>query len=575
MVLKIRPSKVIMTFGPGSILDLPDRETLMIQDPGHWPKKRWIYERRLASKLGVDRFAEPIGRPTGRQTQDGGLPAVDFPRVRYCPVCKLLSTDRWCKNHPGSPEPPKTMGPRLVAACPAGHIEDFPWKKWIHCDCRGGRERLFLKGGGAASDSDLILECETCHKRRDLQGATGWMTWADCQGARPWVGDQETCQFKLRGLMRGASNVYFPATSSSISIPPHGALQRLLEGYADAARLNWEEGTIADWARITAGLRDRIARGQFSLDQIVQGFNELYRPSDSHEIKGAEWRVLTRPGFPVGGEDFRGHSLDISGSILADWFAGVTVVSLLREVMALRGFTRIRAENQTVEGPDSSRQSIAVTLQEWTTKVPGQDAAENREPRWLPGVELFGEGIFFQFDAARVSRWTDTNKDRIGRILGSPRRPTSAAEIDIEDPRLLLVHSFAHLLIREISMTCGYSSAALRERIYVSRPGRGTGDMCGVLVYTSTTDSEGTLGGLIQQAKSKEALLDHVSAMREGARICSQDPLCGAHDPVPTHDPWGASCHACTQLPETSCESLQNRLLDRKGIIDPVTGYFR
>ncbi len=101
-------------------------------------------------------------------------------------------------------------------------------------------------------------------------------------------------------------------------------------------------------------------------------------------------------------------------------------------------------------------------------------------------------------------------------------------------------------------------------------------DMCGVLIYTASSDSEGTLGGLVAQAKDNKILQYHIQSMLERLNVCSQDPLCGAHDPNETRNPWGASCHSCSQLPETSCEGLQNKLLDRFTLIDSgdLKGYF-
>lgn len=425
--------------------------------------------------------------------------------------------------------------------------------------------------------SDLVLRCGTCGKQKDLQGATGWFPWADCSGERPWAYDREECDLKLRGLMRGASNVYFPATQSSLSIPPFSSrLHRLLESFQEAARGNWNEGTLQQFVEIIPGLRNRIKDGSFTIAEILAGFDDLYREVGVPRVKDDEWRVLTEPPTPSPGDDFRAHTLDISGSELADWFDSVTVVSLLREVMVLRGFTRIKSEGEIVEGPEPERRRLEVRLQTWGTAPPpiAQEGGVPGAGHWMPGVELFGEGIFFKFRPDKTSRWATTSAARVNQILSSPRRPHARAEIDLEDPRLLLVHSFSHLMIREISLTCGYSASSLRERLYVARDTGRPVSMCGALVYTSSTDSEGTLGGLIQQARDKGTLLEHVERMIDSSRICSQDPLCEGHDPVPTHDPWGASCHACTQLPETSCETLQNRMLDRLSIADPGSGYF-
>ena len=142
-----------------------------------------------------------------------------------------------------------------------------------------------------------------------------------------------------------------------------------------------------------------------------------------------------------------------------------------------------------------------------------------------------------------------------------------------DEPRSLLIHTFSHLLAIEIAKECGYQLASIRERIYSSKKKR----MYGVLLYTSASDSQGSLGGLISQAKDLDLMQKHIENMSESARICSQDPLCGEHDPKNTGKAWGASCHSCTNLPETSCEAMMNQFLDRHTLIGnqiDKAGYF-
>ena len=135
---------------------------------------------------------------------------------------------------------------------------------------------------------------------------------------------------------------------------------------------------------------------------------------------------------------------------------------------------------------------------------------------------------------------------------------------------MVLIHTLAHLFIRQLSLDCGYSSASLRERLYAGP------DMCGLLIYTASADSDGSLGGLVQQGQ--ESRFDAtLQALLEGAQWCSSDPLCAEHNPLLTGRLNGASCHACGLVAETSCE-LSNRLLDRALIRDlpevTGTGYF-
>jgi hypothetical protein len=54
-------------------------------------------------------------------------------------------------------------------------------------------------------------------------------------------------------------------------------------------------------------------------------------------------------------------------------------------------------------------------------------------------------------------------------------------------------------LIKELTFTCGYGSASLRERLYCNLEDA-TQPMNSFMIYTASGDSEGTLGGLVAQA---------------------------------------------------------------------------
>ena len=63
----------------------------------------------------------------------------------------------------------------------------------------------------------------------------------------------------------------------------------------------------------------------------------------------------------------------------------------------------------------------------------------------------------------------------------------------------LLIHSFSHLLMRELEFSCGYPTASLKERLYISDR------MAGLLIYTAE-GSEGSMGGLIWQSRKRKTL---------------------------------------------------------------------
>ena len=203
-------------------------------------------------------------------------------------------------------------------------------------------------------------------------------------------------------------------------------------------------------------------------------------------------------------------------------------------------------------------------------------------------MEAKGEGLFFKFDEDEIQRWEereevqrrfDVIRDSYAEGISSKNRSDKQSVLDrFSSPRYILLHTFAHLLIREIAHHVGYNEASLRERVYSSdrRNPRN-----GILIYTSSPSSEGSLGGLVRlgDAGTFEEIIRNTV---KRSNLCSRDPLCEETDPVALKEKGiasgmhlpGSSCYACTLLPETSCQN-HNNLLDRWMIRDPKDGFFR
>ena len=143
------------------------------------------------------------------------------------------------------------------------------------------------------------------------------------------------------------------------------------------------------------------------------------------------------------------------------------------------------------------------------------------------------------------------NRDFIGRTHNMTR-----------NAKYVMMHTFAHLIIKEMSLYSGYSSSSIKERIYCSDK------MSGVLLYTGSSDKEGSLGGLVELGEFQH-IIKIMSAAFANALICTNDPECGSHVPnIETLN--GAACHSCTMISETSCEN-GNRMLDRSLVV-PLDG---
>lgn len=234
-----------------------------------------------------------------------------------------------------------------------------------------------------------------------------------------------------------------------------------------------------------------------------------------------------------------------------------------REVSALRGFTRLNAPDDL-----GARGGSIVEL-------------SREPPRWLPCSEVLGEGIFIRFPEQRLRQWEAGYREHgdAGHLRDGHRAWRTRRALDPGDgwpgERYVLLHTFAHALIRELALECGYTASSIRERIYAAT-GPDEESMAGVLLYTAAPDSEGTLGGLVALGE-RDQLGPLLRQALERAQLCSSDPLCAEHDPRSDSSVHAAACHACQFASETSCER-GNRFLDRAALVPtlarPDVAYF-
>ncbi len=593
----VRRSQIITTHGPGSIVDFRaggyGGAGVSVVAAGLEEWDRWapppglghpqtVYEPRLQKQLDVEGFrlppVAPQKAPGVYSNRAGKLVGVRFPRWLQCPQCHLLRQPRsWtedagdpalycvsCSDKAGGRNRVHVVPVRFIVICDKGHLDEFPWNWWVkHAENCPPQHDLRLEGSATAGLAGLILTCLGCGARRSMDGCFGPDAIpGQCHGRRPWLGTDadETCIVKPRVVQRGASNIYFSAVESALDIPPWsddlqkkiGMRWTVLERAPDknARRLLIKAFRLADIAgkpetELANIIEDRITRLQ-SPDRNLRW--EEYQQFIQHTQpfgENTEFEIRPSPAPPE----------------FAGWLQSVTRATRLREVRALRGFTRVFP-------PAAGEEDRVAEL-------------SMNHLGWLPAVENRGEGIFIQLRVDRVRQW-EKQQDVVQRVAvlqtayeqswrdrGRPGAPPKNVT-----PRLLLIHSLAHAFIRQLSLSCGYSSASIRERLYVDSE---NWEMAGLLVFTSSPDADGTLGGLARQGESRNIVRifeDMLAAMT----WCSSDPLCieGIHSMSEPAN--GSACHACLLASETSCEEF-NHFLDRALLIgtpsQPTLGYFQ
>ncbi|WHP41471.1 DUF1998 domain-containing protein [Lysinibacillus capsici] len=579
---EVRPGQLITTFGPGAIMDAV-KDSLVILDISYWRNNLAdIEDERLGAFLGKEKFKKI---PT-RGFRD--LPAIPFPNYHICsntscrrlfdlsknfdievylkygPICLECSSDkdRAFKAYPS----------RFVVSCDSGnHLDDFPWHWWVHkksgnLECNS---KLKLSSSGNNSGlSSISVTCETCGEWNHMGGAMQRESFTEyphkCEGNHPHLlNKKEGCNGEIVPLQRGASNVYFPALRSAISIPIENKnskriedlkLEIFLEIGDDLENLIGEFEEKDKAFDFYYRLHKKKLIGIESGQDLASSWDEYKRNKNTHinvpnynKIKEMEYEVLTDINKAIKDDNiFKGEEVTVPND-LSKYFSRIIKAHRLKEILVLLGFSR----NDSPE-PETKNPTNIVRL-------------GDNQTNWLPAVEIIGEGIFIEFNKETISQWLEENvilqvqSKKYNELYNDYIFKKGWTEQTKKDAIYVMLHTFSHLLMKQFSLQCGYSSSAIKERIYYSE------NMAGILIYTGSTDQEGSLGGLVEMGEVDNLRKAIIEALDE-ARFCSNDPSCSTQ--IPSEDNYinGVSCFACTMLPETSCE-VANMLLDRSLVV--------
>lgn len=578
-------------------------------------------EPRLSALLGVDQFRTPPDfrlverHESMRPNAMLCVPALRFPRWYRNTISGELRRFNLNQSNIGRPEGGGRWQPvRFIATCEAGHLSDFPWKGWIGCTCPGDGS-LILTDKGGTDLSSIRVHCKSCpegtpgHRGKSLAGTTKRPTvdengdheksalqaaGIDCLGERPWLGEgaNETCSCALVGMLINQTNLYFPRTTSALALPD---LQETNDNIT-VLRNEIEKidiiGNILTFWRMNKtlfavknafhALQESGLTG-FTLGDVELALKSLFTPNAFNNIANVqppqdpegetllfrreEYNIIrSELNKPDTIPDLRIISTEPSQSIL-NWISRINRVERLRETRVFCGFDRLKPGSLSFDNmPNAAMQQLF--------RFPPVSQSD----KWLPAVKIYGEGIYIELSESRIMQWQSENMkwlesrlsaDFIRRLGGIPLTlpPLTSANI-VWVSRYLLVHTFSHILINQLIFECGYSTASLRERLFVSADS--VAPMAGILIYTAAGDSDGTLGGLVQLGypdRFEKLLMKALSR----AAWCSADPVCSENmGGLGSRQVNLAACHACTLLPETSCETI-NQGLDRAMIVGTPT----
>jgi hypothetical protein len=528
---ELRPSQLIFTFGIGSLVDLPNMSAL-IMGLDDWDTSycKEIEEDRLVAavqkRLGAQMsklYLPPIkldGMDRDPAAPAIGVPVVPFPRWMRCSICDTLASvesgvfkllqdpyrpDRTEYVHQGclkarGSRAPSALSVRFLLACHEGHLTDFPWVEFVHkgnVPCRPAM--LSLREFGASGDaSDIIVKCHSCGMERRMADAfDSEEPPFFCPGHHPHLRLVEhNCKEAARAILLGASNSWFPTPLSALSIPrATDKLGRLVEE-------QWAELKDTENIDEVRLLRRRLQRFQSLIplfneykDEEIWTAIDAKRSGDQvngrpEDLKLPEWEVFSNPDSAAESRDFKLRCVAPPKGFEL-FFEDTVLVERIREVRALLGFTRIESNADFAEA---------------TVLKDGRLTKLCREsPKWLPASEVRGEGIFLRMREASLLAWHGKPEVRqLEREFFDAHKAWRAfrnllpAHEGFPGIRLVLLHSLAHALMRQIVLDCGYTAASVRERLYSRYAGEEGGPMAGILLYTAAPDSEGTLGGLVE-----------------------------------------------------------------------------
>lgn len=587
---QIRRSQFITTYGPGAILEGPHGPRIIpsLEHSGlfrnHSPADFEITDRRLSNALldGAGIVRLPSNAELGKPESDNIYWTKPFPQWSLCPRHNILYRGKNCpqckKEHEETTwDKANREAVRFVLACPAGHLDDVDWIHIVHSkspnkNCRPSWLR-WKSSGGALRYIDI--ECPVCGASINLGLAYG-REWA-CSGRFPEREPERSyvplrprdCDKGARIIQRGASNLRITEIVSSLTIPESDTrLHRYLEMYpiydiiidnppVSRASFLKRLHKLVERGRLKETVLNEIER--FDEKTFMKAVQDVLQdlPSDPYVLRNQELAALkhaaengrtlppTSPGYPPQFEVIREHVRTIQtpgGRNLR-----ITPVNRLRVVMVQKGYRRVPAGN--------INQSDLVDV-----------SFQYQGRSWYPGTELFGEGIFIDIPDDNLSvqghhaeQWLKAWRnpgDYLPRILYNFDNYQF-------HPVFVWWHTLSHRFINALAVDSGYSSAAIRERVYIEVNEETGNARGGVLLYTAQPGGDGTLGGLIALVPEFERVLQRALYNLDA---CSNDPLCGEEEFGPGKYN-GAACYACALISETSCEH-RNMSLDRNLLLE-------
>ncbi|SEJ03579.1 hypothetical protein SAMN05192553_10254 [Cyclobacterium xiamenense] len=633
---QIQTRKAISSYGGvGSIIETRDG-SILIDNFDEWPffqqingrfeEHNFVIDKRFKNRLSkyFQELEHLIKIPINDLKQGfkpenpfAFLSAKYFPEWFYCNNCNRFDRiDKWKLNwennvdsyHKDNFYPPKCYScyvknkdkkrkfydleqVRFVLTSPNGEIADIPWDKWSLLRNRKKEDKTepnqtpseeeIITLANIQVPDDVIFEYKTSDKMDDLKGIwiiakrkngeqINFTTLSGLFNLRVKIQDlipntKET-NILFKPVIRSSNSIYYPNILSSIFIPANDELN---EFSINLVKEEYNDGSNAQTISRNLKRYKNIDIVSETIQKLIDNnFSErnLEIAKTENEYRFDEYKFITEKDNEIIEDKLIFSRID-SSLFQSDLIKSIFKMDKIKISSVQTSYTRQEpiASNTILEDEDPEKTTIESIVKKFTSTY-------GKTIKYLPAIESFGEGVFFEFDNKTLNEWIKNNpkiQERISILIGNKQQFESTFNEDFDlNPKYVLIHTFSHLIIKELEYLCGYPSTSIQERLYIDE----NPEMNGVLIYT-IAGSEGSYGGITSICDD-----DRIGKLIESAMIraidCATDPIC-----YHTHGQGVANlnlsaCFSCTLLPETSCENF-NCYLDRRILVDKDYGYFK
>lgn len=522
----------------------------------------------------------------------------DIPWANYL----RWKTEKYLRLRPEEDKGENLMSNEMVGPCCSN-----PKLKWTESKTKSeGYGSIYIEcnscGLGSGSDKDK--------PKINLEGINSLEPY--CIGQKPWEIDldnptiipYENCfkrnepgkREKMQVALVTANNVYYANGFSSLFIPIYlaenkskeliDALKIIEERYNKRNSTNpitkedyWDKKIEDDFDEFLSdnGIVVTVDMENFKNQLKSEFLNVISETNvDKHEeYRWQEYRCFSQNSLINGLDDNKGlrfKDIELTDE-LTDFFKKIQQVEELQVTNVQLGFTRVNPKERIVRIENGER-----IVDEDSS---GQNIFSEKEEELfvLPANETLGEGIFFEFDDKFIDDWLQKHATSLEKRFSSflnkeitkgLQGASTMQKIKNNGIKHFLIHSFSHMMMRELEFSCGYPTASLKERLYIStNPEK---QMSGLLIYTAE-GSEGSMGGLVSQGEP-EKILEIIKKGLERSINCSSDPLCWESEGQGIFDLNLSACFSCSLVAETACEEM-NLGLDRRVLVDEEFGFLK